>query len=309
VFQPLIQRLLRLAMRLLFRPATGAWVPLPVQRRMLAAIGSMVRVPEGGTVEEISAGAVTMLRIRHGHPPLGARERPALLLAHGGGFVIGLRRQHIALATALSRALGADVYLPDYRLAPEHPHPAPGDDLFAAYRAMLAQGHDPARVAVGGDSAGGALAVSLALAARDMEVPRPAALVLLSPLVDLGTGGESYETRRRADPVLTPDRVRRAARAHAGTLALTDPRISPLYAELHGLPQTLIQVGEDEILLADSIRLADRIWAAGTPVELQRFPGLWHCFQFHAGLLRASDDAIADVAAFLRRRWGAGEPG
>jgi acetyl esterase/lipase len=307
--QPLIQRLLRLAMRLLFRPVNGAWVPLPMQRRLAAAVGTLVRVPEGGTVERLDAGSVPMLRVRHGHPTVGAAERPALLWAHGGGFVIGLRRQHTALAMALSRALGADVYVPDYRLAPEDPFPAPGDDVFAAYRGMLAQGHDPARVAVGGDSAGGALAVSLALAARDMDVPRPTALVLLSPFVDLGTSGSSYETRRRVDPVLTPDRCRRAARAHAGTLALTDPRVSPLYAELSGLPETLIQVGEDEILLDDSTRLADRIWAGGTQVELQRFPGLWHCFQFHAGTLRASDEAIADIAAFLRRHWAAAEPG
>ena len=304
----MLQRLLRILLRLTFRPATAEWVPVRIQRRLLAAIGALARVPEGTAVERLTAGAIPLLRVRAGGEG-DAAARPALLWAHGGGFAIGLRKQHTALAAAISRASGADVYLPDYRLAPEDPYPAPGDDVFAAYRAVLAEGHDPVRVALGGDSAGGALAVSLALAAGDMDLPRPAALVLISPLVDLGTSGASYETRRRADPLLTPDRVRAAARAHAGTLALTDPRVSPLYAELRRLPPTLIQVGEDEILLDDATRLADRIWGAGVEVELERFPGLWHCFQFSAGVLRAADEAVADLAAFLGRRWSAGDDG
>jgi monoterpene epsilon-lactone hydrolase len=217
--------------------------------------------------------------------------------------VIGSPRSHRGLAGHLARAADADVYLPEYRLAPEHPHPAATDDLFSAYRAVLERGHDPARVAIGGDSAGGALTILTALAIREMDLPSPAAMVLIAPVTDLAASGASMESKASAEPLLRRSALEGGYRDYAGPLALTDPRISPLYADLHGLPPTLIQVGEDEILLDDSLRFADRAWGAGVEVELQRFPGLWHDFQVEAALLRDAADAVGDIGAFLRRRW------
>ncbi len=128
--------------------------------------------------------------------------RPAVLWVHGGGFVIGSPATHAGIGGYLAQAAGADVYMPQYRLAPEHPWPAATDDVFSAYREMLARGHDPARVAIAGDSAGGAIAILTALELTDMDVPAPAAMVLLSPVTDLSLSGASIESKRHADPLL-----------------------------------------------------------------------------------------------------------
>ena len=138
---------------------------------------------------------------------------------------------YVGLASWLASATGADVYLPDYRLAPEHPQPAPTDDLFAAYRAVLELGHDPERTAVAGDSAGGALAVSTVRSLREMGLPTPAAMVLISPWLDLSLSGASVARVGRRDPVLRREGLVGSARNHAGGLHLDDPRISPLFAD------------------------------------------------------------------------------
>ncbi len=303
MFQRVLRRLVRIALRVLYKPFIGPPFPLAFQRRWLELVVGIAPGPRSATRELVDPGAQPELhrvRVAAGDPA----ELPALLWAHGGGFVIGSPRSHAGLAGHLALAAGADVYLPDYRRAPEHPHPAATDDFFAAYRAVLERGHDPARVAIGGDSAGGAIAILSALAIREMDLPSPAAMVLISPVTDLAATGASIESKASAEPLLRRDWLRDAYRAYAGPLALTDPRVSPLYAELDGLPPTLIQVGEDEILLDDSIRFADRAWGAGVEVELERFPGLWHDFQVEATLLRDAADAVGDIGAFLRRRWG-----
>lgn len=295
------RRILRVFLRLFYKPFLGAPFPVAFQRRFMELVTRILPPPGEVDREELRApGApITRFGIGGGDPAL----RPAVLWAHGGGFVIGSPSTHAGFAGHLAQAAGADVYLPDYRLAPEHPWPAATDDVFAAYAAMLARGHDPARVAIGGDSAGGALAILTALSLAEMDVPAPAALVLLSPVTDLGLSGPSVAGKRRADPLLRAEWLASSYGAWAGPLALSDGRISPLYADLAGLPPTLVQVGEDEILLDDSVRFADRAWAKGVEVELQRFPGLWHDFQLQAGLLGDSRAAVGDIAAFLRRRW------
>ena len=211
---------------------------------------------------------------------------------------------YAGFASWLAIVTGADVYLPDYRLAPEHTQPAPTDDVFAAYRAVLELGHQPGRTAVVGDSAGGGLSVSTVRSLREMGLPTPAALVLISPWLDLSLSGASVGLGRRAATRCcgaTGSR-RRPATTPPGC-HLDDPRVSPLFAELRTLPPTLVQVGTDEILLDDSTRFADRAYAAGVEVELQRFDGMFHDFQLFAKLLGTSRGAIDDIAAFLRRRF------
>lgn len=303
--QRFLELLTRLWLRMMVRPLLqNAKLSYSTQRRLAALFGRALPSPREVEVSELVAGTQTVYRIS----PPGPREpsaTPAILFVHGGGFVIGGLETHRGLASRIGIASGADVYLVDYRLAPEYPAPAPSDDVFAAWQLIVDRGHDPARTAIVGDSAGGTLAITTARAIREMGGPRPAAMALISPVTDLSASGSSMATNERHDLLLKPAWLREGCRAHAGPLSLTDPAISPLFGDLSKLPPTLVQVAEREVLLDDAVRFADRAWAAGTEVELQRFPGLWHDFQLSAGVLRVADEAIADIGAFLRRRWEA----
>ena len=301
--QRFLELITRFTLRLVVRPIIqNTRLSFATQRRLAALFGRTLPFPGEVEVSELEAGGCRVHRIA----PPGPRDpatTPAILFAHGGGFVIGGFETHGALAARLAIASGADVYMPDYRLAPEHPAPAPSDDLFAAWRLILERGHDPARTAIAGDSAGGTLAITTSRAIREMGGPRPAAMALISPVTDLSASGNSIVTNERHDVLLSPAWLRLGCRAHAGRLSLTDPEISPLFGDLSRLPPTLVQVAECEVLLDDGVRFADRAWAAEVEVELQRFPGLWHDFQLSAGILRVADEAIADIGGFLRRRW------
>jgi acetyl esterase/lipase len=302
VANAILKTVFRVFQRLFYKPFLGPPFPVAFQRRFMLLATRILPPPAEVDRERLSGTGVPTWRFG-----IGAGDnslRPAILWAHGGGFVVGSHATHAGLAGYLAQAAGADVYLPDYRLAPEHPWPAATDDVFSAYGQMLARGHDPERVAIAGDSAGGALAILTALALTDMDVPAPAAMVLISPVTDLSLSGPSVEAKRHADPLLRRDWLAESYRMWAGSLALTDPRVSALFADVAGLPPTLIQVGEDEILLDDSLRFADRAWASGVEVELQRFPHLWHDFQLQAGIIPESRAAVGDIGAFLRRAWG-----
>jgi len=301
--QALLKALIRLWLRLLFKPWFGSRLPLSFQRRWLRLLTRSSGRPKGVDQQELWVGDVRMLRLRAGAGelvgPTELDERDAILFAHGGGFILGGGSTYVGFASWIAEATGADVYLPDYRLAPEHPYPAPLDDLFEAYRVILALGHPAKRTAILGDSAGGALAVGTVLALPEMGQPSPAALVLLSPFLDLSLSGASVSTKARTDPMLSVRFVEEGARAHAAGVRLTDPQVSPLFADLRGLPPTLVQVGTDEILLDDSTRFAERAWGAGAEVELQRFDGMFHDFQGTAALLKVARGALDDVASFV----------
>jgi len=305
--QKLLTALSRLSLRLFVRPVLGSRLPIGFQRRWIEAMTRVTGGPGGVESSEVWIGELSMKRLRKaggdGVGAVDAATRGAILYAHGGAFEIGGGEMYAGFAARLAAATGADVYLPDYRLAPEHTQPAASDDLFAAYRAVLELGHEPGRTAVIGDSAGGGLAVTTVRSLREMGLPSPAAVVLISPWLDLSLSGASAGLVGRRDPMLRREALAAAARNYAGGLHLDDPRISPLFADLRTLPPTLVQVGTDEILLDDSTRFADRAYAAGVEVELQRFDGLFHDFQLFARLLRSSRGALDDIAAFLSRNF------
>jgi acetyl esterase/lipase len=196
----------------------------------------------------------------------------------------------------------------DYPLAPEHPYPAALDGIRAAYLALLEQGQDPGGLVVAGDSAGGGLVLSLLLALGRDGLPAPACGVLLSPWVDLTLSGTSMRAMRSRDPMLPVRWLELCARRYAGGKRLTEALLSPLNADLRDLPPLLLQVGSEEVLLSDSLRLALRLSSAGQPFDLEIREGCWHVWHLFAPWLPEAGAAIDAAAAHARRHLRATKP-
>ena len=233
-----------------------------------------------------------------------ARPDYVLLYFHGGGYKMGSVRSHHDLMSRLSAAAGCRVLGLDYRLLPEHVFPAPIEDACRAYRWLLDQGYAPGRIAFAGDSAGGGVAAAALLSLREQGVPLPAAAVLLSALTDFETRGASYETRAAVDPIHNRQLIQALARQYLGREGdVRQVLASPLNGELHGLPPLLLQVGDRETGLDDSVLFAAKAAAAGVDATLQVWEGMIHVFQqFPAELIEAKD-AIDHIGAFLKSRW------
>ncbi len=263
-------------------------------------VADFLPLPEGASHAPVDAGDVPAEWVRSPH----SDEDRTLLYLHGGGYVVGSLRTHRALAARLAEAAGARVLSVDYRLAPEHPHPAAVDDTVAAWHWLLEGGADPGRSAVVGDSAGGGLGVATLLALRDAGAPQAGAGVCLSPWVDLEGTGASVRERAEQDPLVRREGLLGMARAYLGGLDPRTPLAAPLHAELGGLPPLLIHVGTAEILLDDAVRLAERARAAGVDVELETWEEMVHVWHMFGGLLPEADLAIARVGEFLRKHLG-----
>jgi phosphinothricin tripeptide acetyl hydrolase len=236
--------------------------------------------------------------------PPGARTDAVVLYLHGGGYVIGSPRSHRHLAAAIARAAGTRALLLDYRLAPEHPFPAALEDAVAAYRWLLGQGIEPARVVFAGDSAGGGLTVATLLALRERGLPRPAAGVCISPWVDLTNSAASYRSKSAVDPIVTQEGITLMTRAYIGAGDARRPLVSPLFADLRELPPLLIHVGSDEVLLDDAVGLAERARKAGVDVVLEEWPAMIHVWHWFLPMLDEAERAIAGIGGFVQRRIG-----
>jgi acetyl esterase/lipase len=233
--------------------------------------------------------------------PDGCDDAPALLYLHGGIYLLGSANTHRRLVSFIARAARMRALIPNYRLAPEHPFPAAIEDATLIYRKLLEQGIPESRIAIAGDSAGGGLTMATLLSLKNTGDPLPAAAVLLSPWLDLAAQGETLKTRADLDPWFDPDNMPEMVRRYCGNRDPKAPLISPLYGDLSGLPPLLIQVGDHEILLSDSTRMADRVSQAGGKVTLQVWPEMWHVFQYFIGQMPESAKAIADIGSFLRK--------
>src|SRR5262249_871990 len=207
-------------------------------------------------------------------PP--AADDRAVLYLHGGGFLVGSPRTHGGFAAWIAEAAGAPVHLPEYRLAPEHPYPAAVDDSLAAYRSLVASGLEPGRVAVAGDPAGAALAIAVALRLREAADTVPAGLMLINGWLDLTCSGASVTANSRHDVGLRRSWLMDAADTYAAGQDLSHPELSPVEADLSGLPPIHLQVGSWDLLLSDSEAFAERARAAGVQVSFRRFDGMWH---------------------------------
>jgi cation diffusion facilitator CzcD-associated flavoprotein CzcO/acetyl esterase/lipase len=226
-----------------------------------------------------------------------------ILYLHGGAYCVGSAAGHRALTARLAAASGLPVFSLDYRLAPEHPFPAAIDDAVAAFRAL----HEKGPVIVGGDSAGGGLALATALALRDAGLPLPAALVLLSPWADMSMPGLPPVVPA-GEAMLSPEWATACAAHYLGSTPAESPLASPLRADLSGLPPTLIQAGTDELLHEQAIALHDAMAAAGVEVLCDITARRWHVFQMHGGVLPSADDAIARIVRFMQKPLAAATP-
>jgi acetyl esterase/lipase len=206
------------------------------------------------------------------------------------------------LAARLCLASKLRVLLIDYRLAPEHPFPAAVEDAGKAYQWLLASGIAPEQIVIGGDSAGGGLALSTLLWLRERDVALPGATVLISPWLDLALTGPSLHTRAEVDPLCSIEGLRLAASYYLGSTDAKTPLASPLYGDLHGLPPLLIQVGDHEILLSDSTRLAEKAKAAGVDVSLEIWNEMWHVWHGWAATLPEAQQAIERIGAFIQQQ-------
>ena len=234
----------------------------------------------------------------------GASDSRVVLYFHGGGYIIGSPRTHRAMLAHLSRDASARVLALDYRLAPEHPFPAPVEDSVASYRWLLAEGFDPSKIALGGDSAGGGLTVAALVQIRYLGLPMAAAGVCVSPWVDMEGLGESMETRAAADPMVGRENLMVSAKTYLGGADPRAPLAAPLYADLRGLPPILIQVGDAEVLLDDSTRLAGIAREAGVEVQMDVWDDMIHVWHVFAPILPEGKQAIKQAGDFIKKHTG-----
>ncbi|GAB6091433.1 alpha/beta hydrolase [Spirochaeta dissipatitropha] len=224
--------------------------------------------------------------------------RGTMLYLHGGAYTMGSVAIHRELISRIVLASGYRVLAIDYRLAPEHPFPAALEDACSAWDFLLESGIDLSTSCIAGDSAGGGLAAACLLSLRDKGTPLPASAVFMSPWFDLGMTGESVQTRSEFDPMLDAEKLREYAGMYTAGRSVDDPLVSPLFADLHGLPDMLLQVGTDEILLDDSVRFAERAEAAGNTVKIEVYEHQIHVFQIFLYLPEART-AVDSIGKFL----------
>ena len=287
----LLRSILRLTIGATFRPD----LPVEAQRSRLLKVTRLTLPPRGARFTASRCNGVS------GEWATARGDEQAaltVLYLHGGGYCVGSPATHRAITGHLAARCAARVFAPDYRLAPEHAFPAAVDDAVSAYRGVLGSGVAPRDLVIAGDSAGGGLTLAAALRLRELGLPSPRALVLFSPWVDLSL--EQLPTPPPGEVMLTLPWITQCARAYVARSDVRHPLISPVYANLAGLPPTLIQVGIDELLLGDSRRLRERLQAAGVAVDYEEYPRRWHVFQANAGVLDDADRALQSVACFIR---------
>jgi acetyl esterase/lipase len=267
-------------------------------RARMEELGDKMPAPAGAIVEKLTVAGCPAEWVS----APGANPNRQVLYLHGGGYVIGSCHSHRNLAYNISKAVDGRCLVLDYRMGPEHPFPAAVDDAVAAWAWMIEQGGNPARMAIMGDSAGGGLTIATQVALRDKGMALPACSVPISPWTDLeGTGG-TIKSKAAEDPMVAEEGLHWFSGLYRADTDVRHPLVSPLYADLSGLPPMLIQVGPAEILLDDSNRVAAKARTQGVDVTLEvwdQMPHVWHLF---SPMLDEGMDAIAKLGAWTRER-------
>jgi monoterpene epsilon-lactone hydrolase len=266
------------------------------QRIIFEEMMAAIPVPADVTTSPGSLGGIPVVNVE----AADADYAKVIFYLHGGAYAIGTATSSVGLASDLARRAGARLVTIDYRLAPEHPHPAAIDDAVAAYRGLLDMGVAASAIAIAGESAGAGLAAATLVALKHAGLPQPTGAVLMSPWADLTLSGDSISAKAAVDPALTPEGLRRRAIDYTADRDPTADLVSPIFADLTGLPPLLIQAGSHEILLDDATRLASRAAAADVAVTLEVTPGVPHVFQGFAAMLDEGDAALTSAGEFLR---------
>jgi acetyl esterase/lipase len=289
----------RVVMDLLRSGPDMAQMSLAEVRAIVDQGGAVAKLPENVELESITIGG---LPAEWSSTP-EADDAAVLLYLHGGGYLFGSIASHRGMVTNLGALAGVRTLAVAYRLAPEHKFPSPLEDALASYQYLLGQGTDPAHIAVGGDSAGGGLTIALLLAVRDASLPLPGAALCISPWVDLTLQGASIQTKEKMDAIVSGTVLSHAVEAYlADTDDPLDPRASPLFGDLSGLPPVMIQVGSHEVVLDDATRLATRLAAADVGVRLDVWASMPHVWHRYAEMLGEGRLALEQAADFLRGR-------
>ncbi len=289
-------KIARRTIRSLLRPRLNPAHSPEVQRRFIRGIARIQRMPATVQVEECRFGAASGLLLR----PEGARADRHVLYFHSGAYSVGSPGANAVGCAWLARAAGCPVFVPDYRLAPEHPYPAAPDDAERAWDGLCDSGLGAESIAVAGGSAGGGLALALALRLRDQQRPLPASLTLFAPWTDLALEGESIRRNRHSEPMLSREWLESCAGFYAAEHALKNPEISPLHADHKGLPAMQIQVGGDDLLLDDARRLHKAATASGVDARIDVFAEMFHEFQMMPDLVPEGARALTLAGAWIK---------
>ena len=296
----LLDRVAMVAVRLMVASMKGT-VTGPSAREPFDGVMEKTPAADGVTYEEGEVGGIAGWWCRPDDAVAGA----AILYFHGGAYVVGSARAYQHFVGQVAARAKVSAFVPEYGLAPEHPFPAAVDEAQACYRGLVEKGFG--KIALAGDSAGGGLALvllSLLMAkARDGSALRPVGAAVMSPWTDLALSGASMETRAEADPLLTKESLASTARLYLGGHDPRDPLASPLYGDLAGLPPVRMHVGEDEVLLDDSLRYGERIESQGGTVQIHTWQGMVHVFPSNVALLHAAKEALDDIGNFLRQQF------
>jgi len=277
--------------------------PIPLQRHGLLAITRPIRTPRTVGVDRTGIRAASRSLPGDWLTPADAASDAALLYLHGGGYVLGSPSTHRGLVARLAARMRMPALVLDYRLAPEHPYPAALEDALAAYTALIAGGREPARIAVAGDSAGGGLALALAMTLRERGLPAPAVLGLICPWLDLKVDLDGGRASAPREPLLTPKNLTSWAGAYVGRADVADPAISPVNGDLRGLPPVVVDSAGDDLIFSDAQRLvlASRQFP-DSEIEHRNYDALWHDFHMLVGVLAEADQAIDALGDGLRLR-------
>jgi acetyl esterase/lipase len=294
VVERLNEGMVRLLLRASFKPFVGPPSSAGVERAVVGMLAPLMFGVRGVSRERSQLGGVAVEVVRPRRP----EGEGAILFLHGGAFCLGSPYTHRSITTRLAKEAAMPVWVPDYRLAPEHPYPAALDDVLACYDALLASGLRPGQVALAGDSAGGALALALLLRLKARGDAMPACAMLVSPVTDLTASGDSMQARRAVDPMVRHAWLEQAL----GWYACPPDEMAhrPLASDLSGLPPMLVQVGADEVLLDDATRLAQRAAACGVRCRLEIHDSRWHVYHLSAFYLQSARQALRRLAGFAR---------